>query len=51
MICVRHGLMIVGEPYSGKSSCIKVLSGALGMMEEKGYGENKVMTELINTNF
>ncbi len=25
MILVRHGLMVVGEANSGKSSCLKVL--------------------------
>jgi dynein heavy chain len=28
-IMVRHGLMVVGDPYAGKSSVIKVLSTAM----------------------
>lgn len=29
MIVVRHGLMVVGLPFAGKSSAIKVLAEAL----------------------
>ena len=28
MIVVRHGLMLVGRPFSGKTSSLKVLSSA-----------------------
>jgi dynein heavy chain len=30
---VRHGLMVVGDPYAGKSSVIKVLSQAMSMIK------------------
>ena len=29
MIIVRHGLMLVGSPFSGKSVSLKLLAGAL----------------------
>jgi dynein heavy chain len=37
MILVRHGLMVVGLPFAGKTSCIKVLAGALTLLNERGF--------------
>lgn len=43
MILVRHGLMVVGMPFSGKTSAIKVLAGALTLLcERKQMNENRV---------
>ena len=39
MVQVRHGLMLVGQPFSGKSAAIKVLSGALTDMAKAGQGD------------
>jgi len=51
MIIVRHGLMAVGQPFSGKSSSLAVLSSALSDLAENGIEGplfTKVQTRILN---
>jgi len=36
MILVRHGLMVVGLSFAGKTSALHVLQGALNKLFERG---------------
>lgn len=48
MICVRHGMMIVGYSFGGKTKALQCLSEALGEMEISGKGENRTRLVTIN---
>ncbi|XP_063529439.1 dynein axonemal heavy chain 7-like [Cydia strobilella] len=49
MILVRHGLMLVGFPISGKTTSYHALGAALACVHEKGLmGENPVEWTVIN---
>jgi len=49
MIIVRHGLMVVGMPFAGKTSAMKVLAAALSELKEKGQMEEmKTHINIIN---
>lgn len=49
MIIVRHGLMIVGMPFSGKTTNYRMLADALGLVEERGtMDEHRAIYTVIN---
>lgn len=45
MMHIRHGFMLVGEPFSAKTTCLKILAKALG---QPALGEKRVEMAFIN---
>lgn len=49
MMTVRHGFMLVGLSYSGKSTIIQAVAQALGILHERGQqNEQAVLLNVIN---
>jgi dynein heavy chain len=48
MMCIRHGYMLVGQPWSGKTTAYSVLAAALCDMNEKKFNEKKVEFKVLN---
>lgn len=48
MMIVRWGFMIVGEPFAGKTSTLKILADTLSLINENGLGEAQVHYTILN---
>jgi dynein heavy chain len=47
-IVVRHGLMLVGPPGGGKSSCLRVLSQSLSQLQGKATSGGQIFQKVKN---
>ncbi|KAJ3098250.1 Dynein heavy chain 3, axonemal [Phlyctochytrium planicorne] len=48
MMCIRHGYMLVGQPWAGKTTAYRVLGAALSDLAERGLNEKKVEYRVLN---
>uniref|UniRef100_A0A8C7GUY5 Dynein axonemal heavy chain 12 n=1 Tax=Oncorhynchus kisutch TaxID=8019 RepID=A0A8C7GUY5_ONCKI len=49
MMIVRHGFMLVGEPFAGKTKVLHVLADTLTLMNDRGYNEEeRVLYRTVN---
>ncbi|KAI8843136.1 dynein heavy chain and region D6 of dynein motor-domain-containing protein [Chytridium lagenaria] len=48
MMCIRHGYMLVGQPWSGKTTAYRVLAAALSDLADKGLNEKRVEFKVLN---
>ncbi|XP_018571400.1 dynein heavy chain 12, axonemal [Anoplophora glabripennis] len=48
MMIVRWGFMMVGLPFAGKSSTLKVLADSLTLLNKQGHNEEKVHYLILN---
>ncbi|XP_072306337.1 dynein axonemal heavy chain 12 [Eucyclogobius newberryi] len=48
MMIVRHGFMLVGESFAGKTKVLHVLADTLTLMNEQGHEEEKIIYRTLN---
>lgn len=48
IMVVKHGFMLVGNPFGGKTSLLHVLAETLNFQNKLGHREEKVEYETIN---